>query len=365
MEKALNELFDGFGGKKVHTAVMAVRSGDGSFSWSRARGVREDGDKVMAGDPYFIASVTKTFAAVVTLLLEEQEALSLRAPIGEYLPDELLEGLHLRKGEDLTGTITVEHLLSNTSGLPNFYEDKGEHGVSLQQRLFRGEEAQFDVQDVVRVVREEMKPKFAPLSLSAQGKRGEYSDTNFQLLGEILERVTGKGLGDVLREQLIEPLGLGQTYLYGRGEAADGESKEPLGIFHKDRPMKLRGVMRCFGADGALVSTTTDQLRFMQALMAEEIFAKGKTLERMQGRWNKIWFPLEYGLGLMRVKRSRLVSPLSPPPTIVGHSGSSGSWLYYCRDLDLYLVGTVNQTARRGLPFRLLFRALQVLEKGL
>ncbi len=57
--------------------------------------------------------------------------------------------------------------------------------------------------------------------------------------------------------------------------------------------------------------------------------------------------------------------PLRPPPTIVGHSGSSGSWLYYCPAVDVYVVGTINQTGSRSLPFRLLFKSMQLLEREL
>ncbi len=351
--------------KGVHHALMSLRRGDGSFEWESAHGtVSPDGPPLTPETPYFIASVTKIYTAAAVLLLMEQGRISLTDPISHHLPEGLVDGLHRVGSEDHTSTITVRHLLANTSGLANFYEDRDSSGTTLQQRLFAGEDPTFDLDDVICTVRDEMKPHFAPLPLDAEGKRAFYSDTNFQLLGAILEYLTDKSLSELFRELIFAPLDLRETYLYGRGPAAQEDRPRPPLIWHKKKPMNVDRVMSCFGADGALVSTTADQHRFLQALFQGHLFARDQTLELMQERWNKIWFPMEYGLGLMRIKSSRLLSPLRPPPTIIGHSGSSGSWLYFCPALDLYLAGTIDQTAPRSLPFRLLIKILQIVDQA-
>ncbi|HZA36346.1 MAG TPA: hypothetical protein VE505_15525, partial [Vicinamibacterales bacterium] len=82
----------------------------------------------------------------------------------------------------------------------------------------------------------------------------------------------------------------------------------------------------------------------------------------MHGRWNRIFFPFEYALGTMRLRLPRLMT-LRYVPALVGHAGSSGSWLFHCPELDLLLAGTVDQAAFPSLPYRLLPRLLWTCRK--
>jgi len=63
---------------------------------------------------------------------------------------------------------------------------------------------------------------------------------------------------------------------------------------------------------------------------------------------------------MMRVKMSRLMSPFFPAPEILGHSGSSGSFAFYCPSRDLYIVGTMNQTEKN--PFQLIYQMLDSVD---
>ena len=76
----------------------------------------------------------------------------------------------------------------------------------------------------------------------------------------------------------------------------------------------------------------------------------------MMARWNAIFFPMQYGWGMMRINLPRAFSPFKPFPEYVGHSGSTGSFAYRCPEKSLYLVGTVNQVANPGRPIRLMMR---------
>lgn len=72
-------------------------------------------------------------------------------------------------------------------------------------------------------------------------------------------------------------------------------------------------------------------------------------------------WPIQYGLGMMRFHIPRLFSLLHPTPPVIGHTGVTGSWLFYCPEWDVYLVGTVNQAAAAAVPFRLVPKLLQIL----
>ena len=108
-------------------------------------------------------------------------------------------------------------------------------------------------------------------------------------------------------------------------------------------------------ADGGIVSTAEDGLSFFQAFMTGKLFPR-PYLEEMQQQWNRIFTPLQYGMGIMRFALPRYFSPLRPAPPMVGHSGASGAVLFYAPDVDLYVSGTVNQIKKRSLSYNLMVR---------
>src|SRR5690625_2902441 len=171
--------------REIHSAVMAVESLDHSFSWAGARGVADAEDSPMQEyTPFFIASIDKLITAVVILKLHEQGELELKAPISTYLPDDLVTGLHVINGQDRTGEITVMHLLSHTSGLASYVEDRPKGGSSLFESIVREKDRSVALEEAARIIREDLKPHFPPQPLEASLPRIRYSDTNFALLRE-------------------------------------------------------------------------------------------------------------------------------------------------------------------------------------
>ncbi len=78
-------------------------------------------------------------------------------------------------------------------------------------------------------------------------------------------------------------------------------------------------------------------------------------------RWNKIFFPLEYGVGLARFKLPRVFSPFRAMPELLGHSGLSGAFAFYAPDKNVYLTGTVNQINHPDISFKLMLQFLNHL----
>lgn len=116
-------------------------------------------------------------------------------------------------------------------------------------------------------------------------------------------------------------------------------------------------------ADGGIISTLDDQSRFLRALVRGDVFDRPETFQRMQQRFDRIFFPIDYGLGLMRYAPSRWMSPVQRIPPVVGHTGSTATWLLYCRELDLCLAGTFD-VARPALPFRCVTRVLHTVQRA-
>jgi D-alanyl-D-alanine carboxypeptidase len=135
-----------------------------------------------------IGSLTKTVTATVVLQLYESGQVSLEDPIGKYV-----------SGMPNGDTATLRQLANMTSGIPSYSEDD-----AFQKRLFMNPTKAWTPEQLIDIVRG--KPAdFAP------GTAWEYSNTNYVLLGMVIEKVTGKPAAAVYQERFFGPLGMAQT----------------------------------------------------------------------------------------------------------------------------------------------------------
>lgn len=367
----LQERLDEFTGqlirkRGVHHAVVGVRHIGGAFQYLSASGdAHPDRSPMTPETPFWIASVTKLYIATLVLQLHEREAINIDAPIADYLPTELITNIHRIGGVDHSTRITVRHLLGHASGLPDYFDDAPRGGRSLLEKLEDGDRS-WTIPDVIATVRDELEPDFEPLSMDGPGQRVRYSDTNFQLLIALIEEVEGRSFGSVLEERICRPLGLERTF--HPADLAEYDSA-PATIWMGDQPMHLPLALRSFGD---LISTTGEMIDFMTALVRGDLFHDPRTASMMTAHWNVFRFsfrptapswPIEYGLGMMRFRIPRVLSPLRPVPTVVGHTGVSGSWLFHCPELGLIIAGTVGQVAAAATPFRDVPRLLRMIQK--
>lgn len=354
----------------VKNAIMSVESLDGSFSWTSTQGpAQPDGDPLSQDTPIWIASVTKLYTAAVIFILAERNQVDINEKMSAYLPQALIEGLHRTEdGIDHTAEITLRHLLGHSSGLPDYLEDHRKGEKSLLETIVEDGDRSWTLQEALDIIRGRLTAHFPPQSLDKEKKKIRYSDTNYQLLIAIIESVTGESQQDAFSRFLFQPLGLDATCLPGTSnektfpEAAsvwDGEK-------HLEIPLTLQSARD-------LKSTTGDMLGFMRGLVQGQIFKDPATFDLMRSDFNTFGFsldptptapswPIEYGLGMMRFKIPRLLSPFNPVPPVIGHTGVSGSWLFYCPEAELILAGTVNQMAAAALPFRFIPRLLSDLK---
>jgi D-alanyl-D-alanine carboxypeptidase len=350
--------------KMIHSALVAVEKMDGSFRWVGTAGdAQPDGSPLLSDTPFFIASVTKLYIASTILKLQERGQVGLDQPISTYLPQTLIGGLHRLDGVDYTEQVTVRHLLGHSSGLPEYLEDKPQGGRTFVDRILEQDFA-FTIEDILDVVRD-LPPHFPPQSYDEPQQKVRYCDTNYQLLIAIIEALTGGSLHAAFMELLYQPLGLADTYHPGtRADAPD-----PAGLWIDDQPLHIPLAMRSFGD---LISTIDDQISFMRSLVRGEVFDDPATLDLMLGHWNTFGFslnpvrispgwPIAYGLGMMRFEIPRLFSGFRSIPAVVGHSGATGSWLFYCQELDILLAGSVNQLSAGAVPFRYFPKILQAV----
>ena len=177
------------------------------------------------------------------------------------------------------------------------------------------------------------------------------------MLIRIVEIATGRSYGQLLSERILAPLDLRHTGLPGRTEPVASVAA-PSVIHDKDRPLHLP---RMIESSNDLVSTTGDLLRFQRGLLAGELFTDPATVDLLTERENRLRnaFPLRYGLGTMTFHVGRLNAPGRRPVTLVGHSGSTGTWLFHCPELDVHLTGTIDQAKGQRAPFSLMVSMLR------
>ena len=344
--------------KTIFNAVLAVQSGNGHVNWAGAAGNADHNKGIImqADTPYFIASVTKMYTCALIIHLHEKKLLSLDDPISKHLPFSLIDGIHTFKGKDYVDELKIVHLLSHTSGLADYFLQKQKSGGNILDKIINNGDYPWSINTVMDIVTKELAPKFKP----GESGKAFYSDTNYQLLGTIIESVTGKTLAEAYDEVICTPLKLKDTYLFNLSSL---ESKpQPAQVYYNDTALDIPRAMTSFGPDGGIVSTARESLVFLKAFLSGVFFSRD-FLGKMK-HWNKIFFPFEYGYGLMRFKLPRIMSPFKPAPELIGHSGSTASFSFYCPDEDLFLAGTLNQIKEQGRPFKLMLEAINSFKNG-
>jgi D-alanyl-D-alanine carboxypeptidase len=305
--------------------------------------------------PVYLASVTKLYTAVAIMKLYEQGALRLDDPMAKYLPGDLIRGINVYQGHDYSNEITIAQLLAHTSGIPDYYEEKGKDGKTLFEIFKADQQRQWTAEEQIARARDDMTPTFKP------GEKAFYSDTNYQLLGKIIEARTGKPLQVVFDEFFFRPLGLKHTWLVGLSSPQEKPVAAVADVFSKDENITQMRSSTFYWADGGIVSTVQDAAMFLKALNEGRIIKKD-TLKLMH-QWRPIQNtgPFQYGYGTMEVTLPSAISWAVTVLPVWGHTGSVGSFLYYSPSQDLYIAGTINQTDDPLTALLLMIKAMQAI----
>lgn len=322
--------------KQVRGAVIRLENRDGTWVHCAAAG------NLQSHTPFYIASINKMLLTALTLRLIDQQKIRFTDPIINFFPPGFTDGLHIWQGHDLSATLTIRHLISHTSGLPCYLLDKGPDGKKLMLHLLQGEDRPMRVEDVVERVKT-MKKKFPP----GRHGRARYSNTNFRLLGRILETVTHEKLPALL-DQLFQELGMNATFVYRQ----EHQNVQPF--FVGEKAVWLPQYLSSSGYD--VFSTTGDLMIFLKAFFNGYFSPAGRLKELEE--WNNIFFPFRYGIGLQQFYTPRWLSPFKAIPPFIGHSGSVGTAAFYVPARKVYVTATINQTQRPQLLYQNLVRMI-------
>lgn len=218
---------------------------------------------------YQIGSNTKMMTAAMIYQLQEERKLSTMDHLSKFLPDLAAK---LPNGAD----ITIDTLLTQTSGLPDYFEveavgGKMSSGTTNKSMLTRA----FTPVELVNIVATSGKALFKP------GEEGKwsYSNTGYILLGMIIEKVTRKSYEENLRSRIFKPIGLKNAYLQ-RGGPAKG--KLPQSYFQLPFSYTTGEWNASQGwSAGAVVMTAEEFATFLKALFTGRLFKNKQTLALM------------------------------------------------------------------------------------
>ncbi len=340
LQEVLNKSIDD---KKIFGTSFCIKHN--GTTWQGASG------NLNPDSQYFIASTTKLFATAILLNLQSKGLVDLEDKISKYLDQNTLDDLHVLKGQDSSKEITLKHLLAHTSGIPDYFQQKNSEGKSFESEILKGNDQSWTFEEAIKYSKT-LTPLFKP---NTNGSKAHYSDTNFQLLGRIIENITRKSISENYDDFIFQPLGLTQTYLY-----KDIEDRRPKTLYFKNKELVIPKAMASFGPDGGIVSTSAELMIFLEAFFTGVLFPESY-IESLKV-WNNIFFPMQSGIGIHRFKLPWFFNPFGTVPELIGHSGLSGTLAYYSPAEKLYITGTVNQVAYPDTSFRL---AIQLIQKAL
>ncbi len=238
--------------------------------YSRAIGIIENSGTITVNSTpetrYRIGSISKMFTTVMILQLVEEKKLSLDTPLSKFF----------RKIPN-ADSITIKDLLNHHSGLFNFTND-GDYPKWMTEVRSRKQ-----LLDLF----ESQKPAFAPR------EKGEYSNTNFVLLGFIIEDITGKSYQENLSKRITSRIGLKNT-MYGgkidhsKNEASSFQYNNGKWVIQPETDMSIPG-----GA-GSVISTTPDLATFITALFNGKLVSES-SLKTMTSLTDG------FGLGIFKI----------------------------------------------------------------
>jgi CubicO group peptidase (beta-lactamase class C family) len=190
-----------------------------------------------------------------------------------------------------------------------------------------------------------LKPRFA-----LRGEKAYYSDLNFQLLGEVVEKVTQMPLEEVFQNYLFKPLGLTKTYV------PTGDDFVP-NIYYKNQSIHRPKLLMSLRGGGVAITTARELMMFLKAFFNGNFFPK--SLFKQLSNYRKLQItmgPLYYGGGYMQIPMNSIYTLFTGKGELLGHSGHSGSFAFYYQHKNLFFVGDTNQLANPGLPIMLVMK---------
>ncbi|MFG2910111.1 serine hydrolase domain-containing protein [Kitasatospora sp. NPDC048286] len=302
VQSSLNALVKDDG---MPAALASVKGRDGrTRTYTAGVGDLATGARVPVDGQIRAGSNTKAFTAVVVLQLVAEGKVGLDSPVDTYLPG-------LLRGDGIDGrAITVRQLLQHTSGLPDYMEDPAVSDFAAIQYHY------FEPRDL-------LDGALAQKARFPAGTEWEYSNTNYIVAGLLVQKVTGRPVGEEITKRVIDRIGLRHTYFPTPGDMSIHEA-HPHGYYRSSpdaAPVDYTEAdSSAAWATGAIVSTNTDLNAFYASLIGGRLLPAAQLAEMRTTVPAELLGPgVRYGLGLQS-------KPLSCGGVLWGHGGTTASY---------------------------------------
>lgn len=326
---------------KVKNAYLLVRSDKCDINLNLAEGSKDDGE-VHPGQPHYMASAGKLFTATIVAILHEKGELSFNHSIARYLDGELMDRLHVFRGTEYSTEITIRHLLQQSSGLADVF-------WPLLKEL-RANPGPVTPRDAIIWGKNHLEAAGKP------GVRHIYTDTNYYLLGLIVEKITGRPFHEALHGLIFDPLEMKHAYMQGFSKPSV-PSEYPIARYAVDGfdPTTLESFYQIDYAGGGVVATSEEYAAFLQALTGYRLVGK-ETLKKMVDDDLRMGLPLvgfRYGYSIWKLTTVPLFMPRKFNSW--GCAGVTGSLLWHHPKTGSHIVINFNDISwqTKGLRFML------------
>ncbi len=311
--KRISNLVDNYAENESFNGIIKVYQNN-QVIYDKAFGYAdfETERKLTTKTPFRIGSISKTFTAISILILNERGKLQLSDTIGKfinYFPDSYNQ-------------VTIEELLSHTSGIPDYMDNYPQKTDSLTSS------------DAIDSLKNKDELYFQP------GSDFRYSNSGYLILGLIVESITKQSLQDFIHENILQPLEMNDTYFI-----------QPENFMRQDRAFgydslsKIWEIPLFVKGDGGMVSTTDDLYKWYSGLINNKIITDTMFDNAIKHHKLKNGELINYGLGFE-------VNSTKQGFDLVGHRGGLGGtgvyFIFESKIDNLIIVMTNNACQKTG-----------------
>lgn len=313
----------------INSILLYIEKREGDFIYNKGFGKLGKGLRsVSDNDQFRIASTTKLFVAAIALQLIEERKLKLDDHAFTYLKNidyVDFENFHILNKRKFSHEITIEQLLSHRSGLADIFSDKEQDFFNL---LLQNPQKQYSPKSIIELYYSftlNREPHFEP------NKGWKYSDMNYVLLGLIIEQLEKVTLSESIRNRILTPLGMKDTYF----EFYESPTPKNDLINQYVGNINFTEMNTSFDwSGGGIVSTNKDLASFIKALFDLKLISQS-SLDKMIDVKFTVENENRYGLGIYESNYNG--------NTFYGHYGFYGTYVGYCKDTKTVISYSISQ----------------------
>jgi D-alanyl-D-alanine carboxypeptidase len=302
--------------KNLPGVLVAVSvPGEGEYLTAQGKANLDTGRAPDPDDQFRIGSVTKTFVATAILQLVDEGKLNKSDTLSKWYPD-----------FPNADRITIDDLLRMRSGIPDYWEWK--HEEALKQ-YYHNPLEQVTNEDVIKAAASKV-DQFEP-----PDQETKYTNTNYNILGAIIEKVSGNDINTQLSENILKPLGLKNT-LYPTNVELPGEL-HGYGLNPQSGEFEDKTILNPtpVGGAGAMISNMSDLGVWAKALYNGDLLSPETQQARLQTQPAEGMAPTRYGEGIFEGTEG-----------VWGHGGEISGFstdMWYIPEQDATIVISVNR----------------------